>query len=313
MLRLLAILLITPPNQNYEEARSSLDTATVEFIDRTPEQAVTELRAALDAIAQHPRELLADPDAPQKLARGRLTLAWALLAAGDPTSATDVMDLAIRSAGTMELPLSGLGPNIRKLHDERRAVLEAGGHARISVDCDGCEIAIDETKATNPSAALLLGTHRVWLFDPEGELEPRFEEVTLDTAEQVVQLEYRAVVAAEPIEPTPELTPAPVDTPTKPTREHARWPKLVGMGVGAGLLIAGGILLSFDRKCHGGGKPTADNIDTCPDVWRSLTPSAALLGVGGGVLLGASIWLGVDEARAKQPRVSAMLGWTLRF
>ena len=39
----------------------------------------------------------------------------------------------------------------------------------------------------------------------------------------------------------------------------------------------------------------------------------ALIGIGGGVLVGASVWLGIDEARAGQRRASAMVGWTMRF
>jgi hypothetical protein len=321
----LGVLLIEPPADAYQQSQAALEAATAELVELPPQEVIAKLTAALAQAQAHPRELIGDPSSANRLARARLALAWAQLATGDEAAASATMDQAIFGAGTSSLPLSGLGPEIRKLHDERRAALETGGHGTISVDCDGCEVSVD-LRSFNSSAPLLLGTHRVWLFDPHGELEQRLVEVVLSTADEVVQLEYRATPepevqpggrsplqprASSPLQPVApsSLEPAPADV-----HDHKpRWPKIVGMSVGAGLLVAGGVLLALDGKCRGGGVPTADNVDTCGEVFQGAIPSYALLGVGGGLLLGASVWLTVDETRAKQRQVSAGVGWSLRF
>jgi hypothetical protein len=302
-------LILSPaPTTTHEQAQLELQAAATAIAERSPDESIVALEAALAEAVGHSQELLADPRAAEVFARARLALAWAQLAAGDTNGATETMDLAILAAGSTPLPLAGLGPAIRKLHDQRRAALEDGGYATIFVDCNGCEVLIDETRSDNPSEALLLGPHRVWLFDPGGELEPRFHEVMLDTVGATVSLEYRPTRKFEP-------PPEPIDaTPAPDRRQVPRWVKLVGMGVGAGLLVTGSVLLAIDGRCQGGGTPTADNLDSCGKVWNHAVPSYALLGVGGGVLLGASVWLTVDEVRAKGPRrTSMMLGWTMRF
>lgn len=296
------VLFFAPsPSTAHEQAQRDLEVAADSIADQSPSESITQLEAAIDEAMQHPRELLADRSAAENLARARLALAWAELATGDAAAATTTMDLAIRSAGTTALPLDGFGPDIRDLHDERRAVLDAEGHATIAVDCNGCEVLIDEAKSGNPSGALLLGTHRVWLFDPSGELEPRFDEVVLDAADEVRTLEYQS---------RPDDA---IDEPARAKRRAPRWAKIVGMTVGAGLLVTGGVLLAIDGKCQGGGTPTPDNVDTCSKVWNHAMPSYALLGVGGGLFVGATVWLAVDEARGGPRRTSMMVGWTMRF
>lgn len=316
---LASIVLLTlfagPPPASYEQSQRDLEAATASFADQSPAESIASLEAALASAIQHPRELLANPSAVETLARARLALAWSQLAQGDTAAATATMDLAIRSAGPNPLPLAGLGPDIRKLHNERRAALESAGQATIAIDCDACEVLIDEAKSDNPSRPLLLGTHRVWLLDPHDQLDPSFREVTLDTAAGTLTLDYRpaAVVPDETVSddpiPQPEQKDKGKDKPKVP-----RWVKIVGMAVGAGLLVTGGVLLSLDGKCQNGSAATPDNLGTCGKVWTSAAPSYALLGVGGGLLVGTTVWLAVDEARAGQARrASAMVGWTMRF
>jgi hypothetical protein len=318
---LLTILAGPAPTTSYEQSQRDLVAATEAIADREPAESIASLEASLAEATQHPHELLADPNAAEVLARARLALAWSQLANGETESAAATMDLAIRSAGSKPLPLGGLGPAIRQLHDDRRTVLEAAGHATITVDCDACEVLIDEAKSDNPSDPLLIGTHRVWLLDPHDRLEPRFQEVSLDTAEGTVALDYRP--AAEP-DAGPALDDdagvAPVDATrrrdTAPTGQAKtpRWVKIVGMVAGAGLLATGGVLLAIDGKCRDGSTPTAENVDTCGKVWDHTAGSYALLGIGGGLLVGATVWLTVDEVRAGQPRrASALVGWTMRF
>lgn len=299
-------LCFAPP----QNAVSELEAAADAIADQSPAESIARLEAALTEAQRQPRELLTDPSATETLARARLALVWAQLANDDLAAATATMDTAIRSAGATPLPLSGLGPAVSDLHDQRRALLEAAGHATIAVDCDGCEVLIDEGRADNPSAPLLLGSHRVWLLDPSGELEPRFADVVLDADGAIVSLDYRPTVTLPP-KPKPPPPVAP-DKPVVP-----RWAKIVGMSVGAGLLVTGGVLLSREGKCQGGGAPSPDNTDTCPEIWSMAAPSYALLGIGSGLLLGGGVWLTIDELRASKRKASAqasvMIGWTMRF
>lgn len=326
---ILSMILAGLPPPSHEQSQAELEAAADAIIDQSPADAIAQLHVALTNAEEYPHELLADPSAPKKFARARLALAWAYLADGNVTAATATMDLAIRSAGAEPLPLAGLGPDVRKLHDQRRAALESAGRATISVDCDGCEVLIDEAKSNNPSEPLLLGSHRVWLFDPSNTLEQRFEVIALDTADATVTIEYRPTPVPAPVPvPNPDheidpvepaavspivMEPTPSDQPARPKVNTPRWAKIVGMSVGASLLVTGGVLLAIDGKCQGGGEPSPDNVDTCGKIWNHAASSYALLGVGGGLLLGASVWLGVDEARAGQRRASAMVGWTMRF
>lgn len=318
---LLTILASPAPATSYEQSQRDLEASTEAIADRTPAESIASLEAALATATQHPHELLADPHAAEMLARARLALAWSQLAQGDNEAAAVTMDLAIRSAGSTPLPLSGLGPAIRKLHDERRTALEAAGQASIAVNCDACDVLINEAKADNPSGPLLLGTYRVWLLDSQQQLEPRFQEVVLDTAEGTVTLDYHPATAPDDhpvIDDNAGVDPVNAtrrrDTATMSQPKTPRWVKIVGMTVGAGLLVTGGVLLSLDGKCQDGSVPTADNVATCGKVWHHTTGSYALLGVGGGLLVGATVWLTVDEVRAAPPRrVSVLVGWTMRF
>ena len=76
-------------------------------------------------------------------------------------------------------------------------------------------------------------------------------------------------------------------------------------------------MLALDGKCSDGSNPSPNNVDSpgCQQGWkRNKVPDFALIGVGAGVLVGASVWLTFDEVRAgRSRRASAMLGWTLRF
>src|SRR5262245_29728875 len=229
-------MLLTGPS--HEQTQAELEAAADAIAEQAPVDAIAQLDAALSEAERYPRELLADPSAANRFARARLALAWAHLADGNVEAATATMDLAIRSSGAEPLPLAGLGPEIRKLHDQRRAALESAGHATITIDCDGCEVLIDEAKSSNPSEPLLLGTHRIWLFDPSDTLEPRFEEITLDTADGTVILEYRAAIVLAPNpEQEPELVestttspiamePTPSDEPARRTAKTPRWAKI---------------------------------------------------------------------------------------
>jgi hypothetical protein len=309
-------LATSPPRVAYEQSQANLESTADSIAELTPAEAVSTLEQALAEAEAHPRELLDDPAALDKIQRARVALVWAYLADEQPEAATALIDRAIRSAGARELPLSGLGPSPSKLHDERRAQLEAQGHATITVDCDACEILIDEARASNPSEPLLLGRHRVWLFDPHERLAPRYEDVELERADEPVELEFRA-----PSEEAPDITfvaerSVEQDRPLHHAQPKVpRWAKILGMGVGAGLTVVGGVLMALDGKCRDGSTPTPDNVgsSSCGKVWTNAAPGYALIGVGAGLFVGASVWLTVDEVRGRQRETTAMLAWTLRF
>jgi hypothetical protein len=301
---LLGFLVLGEPASPYAAAQLELEIATTSIADLPPADSIVTLREAIAETIKHPDEIVGDPELPERLAKARVALVWAYLASGDPDSARMTMDLAIRSAGARPLPIAGLGPEVAKLYDERRTLLESQGSATIEVDCEQCEVIIDEAPSSNPSAPLMLGIHRVWLIDPRGRLEPRFEGVSLAQADVAVELSYRVASPPPPPPPAPE-----------PKRKAApRWAKLTTMGVGVGLLLVGGVLVGLHHQCRGGATPTADNVDTCPEVRNSMGGGAGLLAAGGGLLLGATVWLTIDEVHAsKTKRASALLGWTLRF
>jgi hypothetical protein len=301
-------LALAPTEAAFEQSLADLDAAAQSIVEITPEEAIARLEGSLAKVEQYPRDLLRDSSAADKLARARVALVWAYLAKGDATTATTMMDEAIRSAAGRPLPLSGLGPDIRKLHDQRLGELEQAGTAIIEVDCDMCEVLIDDARSATPSTPVLLGHHRVWIFDLEDELEPMFSEVTLETPGQTMTLVFRA---AKP-EPGPivELPSEPVFRPKVP-----RWAKILGMAVGAGLAVSGGVLLSLDGKCENGDAATPNNfMTTCRKVWNNEAIGYTFVGVGAGLFAGATIWLTVDETRANKSRsVNAMVSWTLRF
>jgi hypothetical protein len=312
-------LAISPPETNYQQSLANLDAAAQSIAEVSPAEAIMKLEPALAAMTQHPTELLGDSTVADKLARARLALVWAYLAEGNTDAATKMMDEAIRSASGRELPISGLGPDVRKFRDQRLSVLEAGGTATIEVDCDACEVLVNEVAASNPTSPMVLGGYRVWTIDPKGKLDPMFTEVALETAGETITLVFRAPVD-EPARPEPST---PVDEPSTPTQEPPpelapkvpRWVKILGMTVGAGLAVTGGVLLSLDGKCKNGDTATSDNFATsCPQVWTTKGPSYALIGVGGGLFMGATVWLAVDEVRSSRSRhANAMIAWTIRF
>lgn len=308
-------LAISPPEPSYQQSLADLDAAAQSIADASPIKAITELEQALAAMTQYPVELLGDSTAADKLARARVALVWAYLAEGDTDAAAKVMDDAIRSAAGRELPVGGLGPDVRNFSDQRRLLLQETSTARIEVDCDGCAVLVNEVAAANPSGPLLLGDYRVWTIDPHGKLEPMFTQVELVTADQTIKLVFRPPVD-EPARPEPSTTldPQPKTVPeSKP--QVPRWAKVLSMTVGAGLVVTGSVLMSLDGKCKNGDLATSVNFgSSCPKVWTNKGPGYALIGVGGGLLMGATVWLAVAEDRVtRSRRASAMLSWTIRF
>jgi hypothetical protein len=304
------------PPPKYEDAHTRLSEATQSIAEVSPAQATVHIEAALSAMLEHPRSLLDDASAPEMLARARLALVWALVADGNLDAATSMMDTAIRSSPDPALPLAGLGPAVRQLHADRRKFLEDQGRATIAIDCEDCNVLVDEHRSENPTSPLLLGVHRVWVFDPQDRLEPRFVEVTLDRPDQVATVFYRTpppILVDSTVVDTPVLEEPPVLRPGARSKTRY-WPKLLGMAVGLGVGAAGGVLLGLDGRCRDGSSPSPANVDTqgCRQLWTTATTGYALIGVGGALFTGASAWLVVDAVHPKR-HSTAMLAWTVRF
>jgi hypothetical protein len=291
-----SLLTLAPPET------TDLDAATQSILEVSAPEAIARLEQSLAAVTRDPQSLLGDPTAADRIDRARLALVWAYLADGRKDAATKAMDEAIRSAMNRPLPLSGLGPEVRQLHEDRRHQLERAKPGTIAVDCENCQLLVNETRSANPSSPLLLGSYRVWTFDPDGNIDPMYSEVTLEAPGQTVTLVFRE----------PEKIEERQSDSLRP--KVPRWAKILGMVAGAGMVVGGGLLLSRDGKCKNGDTPTSENVTACQDIWTSKPGGIALMGIGAGVFMGATVWLTVDEVRVNRSRhAAAMVAWTIRF
>ncbi len=221
-----AWLALPPTETSYEQSLADLDAAAQSIAEVSPAEAIAEIEQSLAAVAQHPAEILRDSTAADKIARARLSLVWAYIAEGNTEAATRVLDEAIRSSDGRDFPLAGLGPDVRKFSEVRRTQLQAAGTATIEIDCEACQVLVGETVVENPTSPLLLGAHRVWVFDPSGTLQPELFEVVLVTPGETVTLVFRPPPPIAEIETETERQPPP------------RWPKQRPLGYG-GLATAG--------------------------------------------------------------------------
>ncbi|NJK32892.1 MAG: hypothetical protein HC927_11070 [Deltaproteobacteria bacterium] len=87
------------------------------------------------------------------------------------------------------------------------------------------------------------------------------------------------------------------------------WAEILGVVVGAGLIVTGNTLLALDGKCKDGGDPA-----TCPILIENTAHGATFATVGAGISVFFSVALGVDHLRAAQSQGrTAGSQWTLRF
>jgi hypothetical protein len=291
----------------------------IEVVLETPEPAeVAELERIIHELEARPLVLLSNKTIAKRLLRARVIVAWAQR---EPRRAAAAMDEALRSAAGRELPLSGLGTELVDLAEQRMAMLQSGGTANIEVACAvACELLIDERRSTNPTAPLLLGTYRVWVVSNDGQVEPLRTDVELDAAGEIRRIEFGQAL---PLPPPPEIVLPPQseeefpEAPAEPQWKRKRsgatmlplWVEIVGVVAGAGLIATGAGLLTMDGKCKGGGDPT-----TCPTLFETTAPGAALSALGSATLLSFSSVLGLDRAQiGKHVRSGASIGWTFRF
>ena len=311
-------LSLAPPADRPNATLTQLEQVTVAAEPSSASQ--TELEAALREAEAQALELGGDPKALEILAQARLALVWVYLAQGQSEAAEAAMDEAIRSAMGMAIPAGNFGPQVLELHDQRKSALEQVGTASIEIDCDSCEVIINERRSPNPSEPLQLGLYRVWVTSRDGALQPARFDVELTEPGAVETREFRAVQAPAP---TSELPPLPAhDGPNdKPRRRMSegrmlpRWAELLGAAAGIGLLVSGGVLSSLHGRCRGDAKDGDPNdLDTCPVLFNNHPQDYALFGLGGSLLALSGVVLTIDEVRLGRARGrQAMVTWTIRF
>ncbi|WP_146158189.1 hypothetical protein [Enhygromyxa salina] len=107
--------------------------------------------------------LIGDEDALALLDRARLALVSIHLALGDSVEAEAAMDEVIRSAMGRQVGAGNFGPVVLELYERRLQALRNTGTSTIAITCQSCEIIINETRASNPELPLYLGRYRVWV------------------------------------------------------------------------------------------------------------------------------------------------------
>jgi hypothetical protein len=310
-------LALDPPNPDYQQATTDLDSALEGVGGEDVAGTIAALEQGLEQLGQFPTDLRADTAVLAKMGRARIALV-ALLIERDVLAAATAMDEAIRSARDTELPVRSFGPDVLRLYEQRRSVLEAAGTGTIEVDCQvACEVLINEHLSPNPSDPLYLGAYRVWVRADSGSPEWTYYHVVLDAPDWPETLTY------PPPPPLPQVESeigngAGTTTDTghhqgsRTKRMLPRWAEIIGLAAGAGLAVTGGVLLSMNGDCEGGGTPSIPV--TCPGVYDNSIQGYTLLGAGIGLFTLAGVMLTVDEVRVGRNNArQAMITWTFRF
>jgi hypothetical protein len=258
--------------------------------DADPLAASAALVEALASLADYAPEVAASPMAKELRELARLNLARTYLIAGEAELAAQAMDDAIREGMGAELQAEVFGPSLAEFYAQRVAALEEVGRANLIVSCArACTIYINET-AIEPDQTphLPLGSYRVWVEDPTGDVPRKRELVQLSEPDQV----YEVVFAPAAI---PAAPPKP---PPKPKRIMPRGAEIVLLVVGAGLTATGAALVASN-----------DRLEIGPMVGGALG-----LAVGAGFLTSGVITLTIDERKlARGVEHQATLAWTMKF
>lgn len=284
-------LAFAPPDATYRQAVADLDS-TLDALDtesKDLDESIRSIERAIERVAQYPADIPDDAHTQNRLAEARLSLAWLYLADGNEAAAAAAMDDAIRSAWGRGRPLrpGKFGPAVLRLYKDRAQALKAQGTATLAVDCGRrpCAVVVNEHRVTNPSGPLSLGRYRVWVGASEGVPAWQSFDVELSEPGETERIVYGRNAKA----PGGSLERA-----SKRKFMLPRWPGIVGLSAGAGLLVAGAVL--------GTVKPEA------------MTASYALIGSGAGVMALSGVTLIVHEVRVgKTKGQQAMLAWSFRF
>ncbi len=262
------------------------------------------LRDALAVLRQYAPRLATDIEGQELRTTAQLSLARALLAAGDADGARDAMDEAIRTSRGDPLPTKNFGPGLAALHRERDGVLGKQGAGVLEIDCRvPCRVFVNERPAGQRIDALVPGSYRVWIEASDGSEAPVDKLVTVER-DGVAELGFGTrKIDEDPRPPTRE---------TKP-RLLPRWADVLIMSAGVAAIGTGAALWAIDGRCPGGADP--NDTEACPQVYITRTAGIATVAVGGAVLLTGTVLLSVDEVRtADNRRAQAVtLSWQMRF
>lgn len=314
----LAVLLAPPSSSNYGLARDGLEQGLEIARNSTPERAIEMLSVALDGMQQFPSELAEDADTLAQRDFALYALAFAYFASDDDDAAALAMDEAIRTTRGREVPLALFGPAFAQLHARRREALAALGTARIIVQCSDCTVVLDEAPATRTSEPLILGEYRVTVIEGD---EVRSVAVVLTLADEdhtITMLGHAAPPPVVPRSSQPEHAGERIDTnPAEPARTRdrrlPRWAGITGTAIGIAVLVAGGIILSFDGRCPNRADPVLHPSD-CPKVYDAKPAGYSLLAAGAATTVTFGVLLTVGEVRQRRAGGSrVMLHHTLRF
>lgn len=315
----LLVNLAPEPAPTTAELTTQLD-AQIDVVLETPDAAkIAALDRLIGEFEDRPLDIMADIQLADQLLLARVVVAWAQR---QPERAAAAMDEAIRSSAGRELPLSGLGTDLKNLAKQRAAVLESAGTASIEVAClVPCQVLVNERRSVNPTDPLLLGNYRVWVVSTDTEIEPLRADVELDVAGETERIEFGRV---GPIPPPPGLVESSKRKqdgrmgPTEMNEWQRRqpdapllplWVEIGAIVAGAGLLATGAGLLAIDGQCKGGGDPA-----TCPTLIENTAQGAALSALGSATILSFASVLGVDRAQiGKRIRAGASVGLGFRF
>lgn len=287
----------------YARALEALDEAML-VANTDPEQGIALLNRALSALHQFAPLLAVDQTARMRRSLAHLALARAKLSRGDERGAAESIDQTLRELGDLELPSEQLGPTLGRLVDERRAALTSAGDGHLRVVCAApCSVWVDERDANSALAteglSLVLGSHRVWIEDQAGRLEPLHTRVELDDVGQPLELHY-----PPPITPRPELVHEPsaasVDQPIprRVRRLAPRWAEISTASVGVAALTVGAVLWAINDTCPGGSDPR--DTQACPQLYDTRASGISTVVLGSAILVTGVVMLTFDEVRQRR-------------
>ena len=307
-----AWLFLAPPPADYAGSRAGLDAALEGIGHTNTDESLAAIEEGIAALASHPAEVSTNLDALELLDRARMSLVWLHLAAGDTSAAEQAMDAALRASRGHSRSAGNFGPMVRDLYDERLALLDQAGTAIVEVDCRiPCQVVVDERRSANPTEPLYLGPHSIWVSARQANVDDvqwTLYEVDLSASGMTELLVFQPAMDLQPSEVIEPPPPPAIDAAKPKKRLLPRWAEIVAASLGAGLVVSGAVLLGLDGQC------ASEVAGQCKLRWENSARGAAILGVGGAVLLGSGALLTVDEVRVRGTKAKqVMLTWTLRF
>ncbi len=286
----------------------------IDAVNEDPDVATEQLRNALDAAAAAPGVMARDPDAHGLRIEGLLTLARAYLVLDARPRAERVIDEAIRISRGDIPPIEEFGPSLATLYNDRVAAPELRPAGSVHVSCEtACRVILDGRVAGTGVDLVVtgipLGDHLIRM-EPRQRSVEHFEQrtFTITDGDRAQEFSY-----APPQAPAvPSTTQPPTDDPGS-GRKLPRWASILGMSVGAAMVIGGIVLVVVDGKCPDGEDPMGDN--ACREVLQSKTGGIVTAAIGGAALVGFSVTLGVGETKDKKHKQtqSAVVGVRFRF